>query len=250
MAVDILGTATGGLLDIYGGNKGSNIQRRATRKAGDYLDQGYGEAIDLAKPMQEQSQKDYLDLSQGVGEGRFSSPDQQKYQGGEFNFNPNDVFNDPEYKAQMQAGTDAIGNSAAAKGMLFSGNTGRDLTKFGSDLFAGRSDELYKRGRDAFENDRNFDYGAENRAYDSGVANREREYGMASDLASVAPGALDRSIDLGLGRSEAKADTELGVGDIRANAYRRGFGKAGKMATTLGSQGQAALEKYAQGGLY
>ncbi len=250
MAVDILGTATGGLLDIYGGNKAANIQRRATRKAGGMLDEGYGNAIDLAQPMQEQSQNDYLDLSRGVREGDYSSPDQQKYQAGEFNFDPNDVFNDPEYKASLQAGSDAIANTAASKGMLFSGNTGRDLTKFGSDLFAGRSDELYKRGRGEFENDRNFDYGAENRAYDTNTANRAREYGMASDLASVAPGALDRSIDLGLGRAGANADTELGVGDIRGNAYRRGFGKGGKLATTLGSQGQAMLEKYAQGGLY
>jgi hypothetical protein len=250
MALDILGTATGGLLDIYGGNKGANIQRRATRKAGDYLDKGYGEAIDLAFPMQEQSQSDYLDLSEGVGSGRYSMPDKQKYQAGEFSFDPNEVFNDPEYKAQMQAGTDAIGNSAASKGMLFSGNTGRDLTKFGSDLFAGRSDELYKRGRGEFEDDRNFDYDAEKDAYDTNTSNREREYGMASDLASFAPGSLDRSIDLGLGRAQGKADTELGVGDIRANAYRRAYGKGGKLATTLGSQGQKYLDGIAEGGLY
>lgn len=247
---DIVGSVTGGALDIFGGNKAANIQRRATRKAGDYIDKGYGGAIDLASPMQEQSQKDYLDLSQGVGAGKYSMPDQQKYQAGEFNFDPNDVFNDPEYKAQMRAGTDAISNSAASKGMLFSGNTGNALQQKGQEIFAGRSDELYNRGRGEFENDRNFDYGAENRAYDTNAANRKNEYGMQSDLASVAPGALDRSIDLGLGRAQGKADTELGVGDIRANNYRRAYGKAGKLATTLGSQAQGAIEGYAQGGLY
>jgi hypothetical protein len=242
MALDILGTATGGALDIFGGNKGANIQRRATRKAGKFIDEGYGGALDLAAPMQEQSQKDYLDLSQGVSEGRYSMPDQQKYQAGTFDFDPNDVFNDPEYKAQMRAGTDAINQGAASKGMLFSGNTGRDLTKFGSDLFAGRSDELYNRGRSEFEDDRNFDYDAGNRAYDTNTANREREYGMGADLASFAPEALDRTIDLGLGRAQGKADTELGVGDIRANNYRRAYGKAGRLSSTLGSQGQQKLE--------
>ncbi len=247
MALDLLGAATGGLLDIYGGNKAANIQRRATRKAGNFIDEGYGGAIDLAKPMQEQSQQDYLDLSKGVREGKYSMPDQEKYQAEDFSFDPQSIFNDPEYQAQMRAGTDAVSNNAAAKGMLFSGNTANALQQKGQDIFAGRSDELYNRGRGEYENNRNFDYGAENRAYDTNTANRAREYGMGSDLAGYAPGALDRSIDLGLGRAQGKADTELGVGDIRANNYRRAYGKAGKLAGSLGSMGQERLN---EGNLY
>lgn len=45
-------------------------------------------------------------------------------------FNPND----PAYKARMQAGTSAIERSAAAKGMLGSGNTLAELTQFGQGL--------------------------------------------------------------------------------------------------------------------
>ncbi len=234
-AAKAAGNAIGGGLDIYGNNKAANIQRRATRKAGQYIDEGYGGAIDLAKPMQEQSQQDYLDLSKGVREGKYSMPDQEKYQAQDFNFDPQSIFNDPEYQAQMRAGTNAIDNSAAAKGMLFSGNTANALQQKGQDIFAGRSDELYNRARGEYENNRNFDYGAENRAYDTNTANRAREYGMGSDLAGYAPGALDRSIDLGLGRAEGKADTELGVGDIRANKYRNAFSRGGKLAANQGS---------------
>lgn len=45
-------------------------------------------------------------------------------------FNPND----PAYQARMQAGTSAIERSAAAKGMLGSGNTLAELTQFGQGL--------------------------------------------------------------------------------------------------------------------
>lgn len=226
----MLGDLFGGVVDLVTGNKASNIARRATRKAGELVDEGYGSSIDLARPMQERSQADYMDLSKRYGEGGFRSPDQEVYQGGKFQFNPQDVFNDPEYQASMKAGTQALEGGAANKGMLFSGNTGRALQGFGQDLFAKRSDTLYNRGRSAFEDDRNFGFDAENRAYDANVANRARDFEQGSYLAGYAPGALDRSIDLNMGRAQAKADTELGVGNIRSNAYRVGGQKAGRLA--------------------
>ncbi len=234
---EILGKAggklLGGALDIYGGNKGTNIDRRATRKAGDYLDQGYQGGIDLAKPMQETAAGDFQRQSDRYNAGDFSNPDQQKYQAGDFSFDPNSIFQDPEYQAQLRSGQQAIEGGAASRGGLFSGRTQQDLTKYGSDLFANRSDELYKRNRGEYENDRNFDYGAENRAYDTNADNRALDFQQGNTLADYAPGQTENLIDLGLGRAQAKADTELGVGGIRSGAYRKAYGKSGKLAQNL-----------------
>lgn len=237
----MLGEIVGGVADIVGGNKASNVARRATRKAGGMIDSAYGDAIDLAKPIQETAAGDYQSLSDRYGAGEFRNPDQQKYQAGEFDYDPNEVFSDPEYQAQMRAGTQAIEGGAASKGGLFSGRTQMDLNKFGSDLFAGRSDELYNRNRSQYQDDRDFDYGAENRAYDANALNRSQDFSQGQTLASYAPGATQDMIDLGLGRGQAKADTELGVGQIRSNAIRGAFGKAGKL-------GQNAISKIPMGG--
>ncbi len=225
-----LGEILGGGLDILGGNKASGIERRATRKAGNYLDQGYQQGIDLAKPMQETAAGDFQRQSDRYNAGEFSNPDQQKYQAGEFNYDPNAVFNDPEYKAQLRSGQQAIEGGAASHGGLFSGRTQQDLTKYGSDLFANRSDELYKRNRGAYENDRNFDYGATNRAYDTNADNRKTDFSEGNILADYAPEQTKGLIDLGLGRAEGKANTELGVGGIRAGNIRSAYQNAGNIA--------------------
>ncbi len=245
-----LGEILGGGLDILGGNKASGIERRATRKAGNYLDQGHQQGIDLAKPMQETAAGDFQRQSERYNAGEFSNPDQQKYQAGEFNYDPNAVFNDPEYKAQLRSGQQAIEGGAASHGGLFSGRTQQDLTKYGSDLFANRSDELYKRNRGEYENDRNFDYGATNRAYDTNAANRALDFTQGNTLAGYAPGQTENLIDLGLGRAQSKADTELGVGGIRSGNIRKGFSKAGKIGQNIIGEGEDAVKSYISGGLY
>lgn len=239
---DSIGPLASGGANIIGGNVASGIQRRATRKAGGLIDQGYQGAIDLAKPLQETAAGDYQSLSDRYGAGDFRNPDQQKYQAEGFTFNPNDVFSDPEYQAQLKAGQQAIEGGAAAKGGLFSGRTAQDLTKYGSDLFAGRSDELYNRGRSAYENDRNFDYNAENRAYDTNAANRAQDFSQGQTLAAYAPGATENLIDLGLGRADAQAQTELGVGNIRAGNYKNAFQQAGQTAQALGTGGTGKVD--------
>ncbi len=225
-----IGDLLGGAVDLFSGNEASDIQRRAQRKAGQLLDTGYGNAINLAQPQQDQSQKDYMSLSSRYGAGDFRNPEQQVYDGGKFQFNPNDVFSDPEYQAQMRAGQQSIENGAAGKGMLFSGNTGRALQKSGQDIFANRSDELYNRARTGFENDRSFGLNAQNSAFDRNAQSRATDFNQGKGLADYAPEALDRSLNLNLGRAQAQSDTELGVGNIRANAWRAGGKKAGQLA--------------------
>ena len=244
------GDLVGGAVDLFSGNKASNIERRATRKAGRLLDDGYEGAIDLAKPMQETAMGDYQRQSDRYGSGDFRMPDQKAYEAGGFSFNPNDVFSDPEYKAQLRAGQQAVEGGASSRGGLFSGRTAIDLQQKGQDIFAGRSDELYNRGRSAYENDRNFDYNAENRAYDTNADNRALDFEQGQTLANFAPDANADLMNLGLGRAQAKADTELGVGDIRSGAWRAGGRKAGRLAQGATDMALDLGKGYADGGRY
>ena len=233
-----IGDLVGGAIDLFGGNNASDIQRQAQRKAGGILDQGYGNAINLAAPMQQQSQGDYTNLSNQYGAGAFKNPTSTPYNGG--TFDANSVFSDPEYQAQMRAGTNAINSGAAGKGDLFSGNTLNALQQKGQDIFANRSDDLYNR----FNTNRNFGAQQQQQAFSNNAQSNATNFNEGNTLAGYAPGALDTSLNLNLGRAQAGADTELGVGATRANAYNLAGKKLGQFTGSAVDSGADALAKY------
>jgi hypothetical protein len=239
-----IGDLVGGAIDFFGGNNASDIQRKAQRKAGGILDQGYGNAINLAQPMQEQSQKDYTNLSNNYAAGDFKNPTSTPYDAGKFSFDPNSVFQDPEYKAQLKAGTNAIDSSAAGKGMLFSGNTANALQGKAADIFANRSDDLYNRAYGQFTGNRDFGAQQQQQSYLNNANNNATAFNQGNTLAGYAPDALDTSLNLNLGRAQAGADTELGVGATRANAYNLAGKKLGQGVGSYLNSGEDALAKY------
>ncbi len=226
------GDLLGGAIDLIGGNNASDIQRQAQRKAGGILDQGYQNALNLANPMQQKSQQDYTNLSNQYAAGDFRNPTSTPYDAGKFSFDPNSVFQDPEYQAQLKAGTNAINSGAAGKGMLFSGNTANALQQKGQDIFANRSDDLYNRAYNQFTGNRDFGAQQQQQSYLNNANNNQTQFNEGNTLAGYAPGALDTSLNLNLGRAQAGADTELGVGATRANAYNLGGKKLGQLAGT------------------
>lgn len=56
-----------------------------------------------------------------------------------------DLANDPGYQARMKMGTDAIQNSAAAKGKLLTGGTLKDLTQYGQDFGSNEYSNVFNR---------------------------------------------------------------------------------------------------------
>ncbi len=73
----------------------------------------------------------------------------------QFSFNPTDLQNDPGYQFQLGQGTAAINNSASARGLLTSGNTLQDLTKFGQGLAGTYYNDAFKRAQDTFNTNQN-----------------------------------------------------------------------------------------------
>lgn len=231
------GKILGGVANWFGADSAEKAKKRGIRMAQGDINEGYGNAMDLNQPIYDTALGDYKNLSQSYGRGEYDMPESKAYQGGQFNWNPGQVFEDPEYKANLQAGTDAISQSAASKGNLFSGETGQDLRKYGQDLFAQRSDELYGRGRHAFENDRDFGFDANNTAWNQNFARTGRDFQQGAELAGYLPGAANTLTDLNTDKAQQLANLDLGYGQAGAEGAR---GQSDALSGMLGGVGEDA----------
>lgn len=236
----IIGDLAGVAGNLFG--DASGIKRRAERRAGDIAAKGFDTAKTFQQPIYDQALKQSQDLAGQYNSGAFNNPDYKAYDAGKFSFDPNSVFQDPEYKAQLSSGRDALEGGAASKGMLFSGNTAKALDKYGSDLFANRSNDLYGRKYDEFTGNRAFGANEASKAYNSGVANNATRFQEGQDLAAPLQGVANNLSSLTTGRSDTLANTELGVGNTRANGINGAFesiGNLGDSAVDLGTQALA-----------
>jgi hypothetical protein len=204
-------------IDIYGGNKAARAQRKAQGKARTDLSQGYSDAQGFQQPIYDTGVKNYTDLSAKYAGGGFDNPKMDAYK-----FDPQGVFQDPEYQASLRAGTDAINGGANANSMLFSGQNQRDLSQFGQDTFAKRSDALYKRGFDAT-----------NTAFDQNAKSNLTNFNMGIDLAQPGIGAADNLSTLAQGQGQDLANNSLGTGQIRAGNINNTSNALGKGLTDL-----------------
>ena len=67
-----------------------------------------------------------------------------------FKFNYEDYANDPAFQFQLNKGTQAIANSAAARGLASSGNVLQGLTEFGQGLASTYYDQAFQRALKTF----------------------------------------------------------------------------------------------------
>jgi hypothetical protein len=68
-----------------------------------------------------------------------------------FSFSGTDLQNDPGFKFQLAQGTNAIGNSAAARGLAASGNTLQALTQYGQGLASTYYNDAFSRAKSTFD---------------------------------------------------------------------------------------------------
>jgi hypothetical protein len=243
--LDMAAPIASGGLSILGGNKATNIRRRGIRSAEGKMDQGFQQAQGYQQPIYDQALQNSQTLSQRNQAGDFSQPQQQAYQPGQFNWNSQSVFDDPEYQSQLKSGRNAIEGGASSQGTLFSGKTAQDLQKYGSDLFANRSDELYNRQRGQFENDRDFGFNAQNQAFDQNNTLKNQDFSRGLSLSSGLSGAAGNLSDLATQQGQNHANADLGVAGARAGNYEQAFGTAGNaLESSVGSIGKDAGQQY------
>lgn len=215
---NLLGGALSGAADILGGNAAANALKRANSRARTDLTQGYQQAQGYQQPLYDTGMKNYQSLSNAYGSGQFQNPHMDPYK-----FDPQSVFQDPEYQAQMRAGQQAINGGAQVKGMLFSGLNNRDLTQFGQDLFAQRSDALYNRG-----------FNAQNTAFNQNLAGNQQNFNQGLSLANPGFAAANNLSNIGMGMGQDLANNSLAAGSIRANGIMNTANALGKGISKLG----------------
>lgn len=126
---------------------------------------------------------------------------------------PSAFYESPDYQFRLKEGLDAVQNSAAAQGGLYSGNTLRDITNYASNLAGSEYGDYFQ--RQAALGDREYGREAGNfaRGMDQFGQNYARAYGQAAG---------------NIGR-----DYDVFQGD-----YQRGYGQAvDNYGRTMGQQG-------------
>ena len=132
--------------------------------------------------------------------------------GGDFNrdFNLNDFHADPGYAFRTSEGQRQLEQSAAARGDLLSGSTGRALVNYGQDAASGEFSNAYNR----FNND------------------RTTRFNRLSALAGTGQTATNVTGQLGADAAGKIADTRLGAGNATASGY---IGQSNAFNNSIGS---------------
>lgn len=216
-----------GVANIWGGNKVKQAQSAANNQARSDLTQGYDEGKDTQQPIYDTGLKNYTSLSDSYASGKFDNGHMDPYK-----FDPQSVFQDPEYQAQMNAGGDAINGSAQNGSMLFSGQNSRDLTKFGQDTFAGRSDALYKRG-----------YDANNMAFDQNSRTNLNNFNEGNSLVQPLAGSANQLTDLSVMKGGDLSNNDLAAGAIRTGNINNTTGQLVNMNSNLANSATSGYPK-------
>jgi len=145
-----LGRKTGNLWkDVTGvtaAEGAAEAQRAGLDAATASQERMFDKSMATQAPWLEAGQRGLGELEAGIGSGRFDM-DQ-----GDFQF---DFEADPGYQFRLQQGTQARENSAAARGWLFSGATGRRLEEYGQNLASQEYGNAYNRARGEYQDDFN-----------------------------------------------------------------------------------------------
>ena len=242
------GQLINGISGFFGADDAAQAKQQAIAQGKTDLNAGYGKAQNLANPFAATATQGFNNLAGDVGSGKFDLGKQGPINGGSFNYDPNQVFNDPEYKAQMASGTRAVLGGNEASGNLFGGKNSIDLQKLGQETFANRSNDLYGRASSEFNNNRNFGLNAQGQANQFNLASNGQQLGAEQNLAGYAPGANATAEGLYTGQGEGLSNLDIGQGNARAEGIMGQANAIGGAATDLAGTGAGAyLAANAQG---
>ena len=227
---------------VTAAEKAAEAQRTALAEGRSSLERMFDKSMETQRPWLEAGARGLGQLEEGINSGRFNvDPGQFSYkdyqepgayedpgQFGEFQF---DFEADPGYKFRLEQGLKALEGSAAARGGLFSSNTGESIQDFAQGLASQEYADAYTRARDAYTEDRT-DYNA-NRTFARGNYENDRNYGR--DIYD-----LDRNFAY---------NSFIGDYDRRRNAATDDYNRlAGLSGSGQLSAGNMASQQMTQGG--
>lgn len=154
-----------------------------------------------------------------------------------FQFDDKALENSKAYQFRMNQGQRALEASAAAKGSLFSGATGKSLLNFAQGLASTEFGNEYNRQYTAANDDYTRRYGKAMDIYNQNVNQYNRQYGQYND-------AMNRLASLaGVGQTAASAmgSAASNYGAQASNTYAN---QGNQMSQVYGNQGQALSNMY------
>lgn len=153
----------------------------------------------------------------------------QTFQHDPFSFDGSDLTDDPSYQWRLDQGTKAVEHSQAARGHLFSGQTGEALQDYGQGLASTEYQAAYGRAADTY--DRNY-----TNDWNQFQTNDTNKWNRLGALSGAGADAEAHIIDAGNNYADGASDTLMAAGNAEAN----GINAAG-IANAQGqlNQGQA-----------
>lgn len=202
-AVIVGGAAlVGSVISSNASKDAAETQANAADKAGQGQMDMFNKTVELQEPWRK------------AGIGALSQLTAGTANGGDFNrdFTMADFQQDPGYAFRMQQGQRALESSAAARGGLLSGGTGKDLVEYGQNV-----------GSQEYGN-----------AYNRFNADRDRRFNRLSSLAGIGQTATRDVSQAGMttannvGNYQTQAANAQAAGTIgQANAINQGIGTIG-----------------------
>lgn len=148
-AIDAAGSLVGGFLGSGAASNAGNVLQQGAQKAQGLISQGENNSQNFLNNTWQGTQGNfapYLGLGQSsanslaalLGQG-FQAPSMQN------------VANSPQYKFNLQQGTNAILNNASATGNLLSGNTGVALENYGQGLASNSYQQAFNNALSSYQ---------------------------------------------------------------------------------------------------
>ncbi len=263
------GAIKNGIGSVYSDVSGRN-QARAALKAAQIQAEMQQKALDENKrqfdtsqanlqPWLQTGQRALGSLESQLNSGAYNMPDYQAgtYDVGQaydpgaafgydkFQFNPGDLQNDPGYQFQLQQGTRALDQGAAARGGALGGNQARALTQYGQGLGAQSYGDAYTRALQGYQtnygtafnnysmnntnrqNAYNINQGNRQSAFNTNEANRlggyqqnqqnrQQQFGRYSQLAGLGQQSAGQLGQLGANFANQQANAYGNIGDAQA----------------------------------
>lgn len=204
---------------------GALISSDSTRSASNKQTDATNRATDLQKYIFDQQQKNqqpYLDTGYGaLGKlsdllGISGKTDAEGYGSLLKSFQPGDLSKDAGYQFRLQQGQNALENSAAARGGLFSGAAGKALDEYGQGFASNEFSNAYNR----FNTDRNAILNPLQSLAGLGQTATQQVGNAGQNYANQAGANM-------IGAGNAQAAASLAQGNIWGNVFNQGASRMG-----------------------
>jgi hypothetical protein len=204
VATAIVGSAViGGVTSSRASSRAANAQTQASDAANQTQLEMFYQNRDDAQPWRDAGTQALSRMSAGTAPGGDYMRD----------FTLADFQRDPGYLFRMQQGQQGLERSAAARGGLLSGGTGKALQRYGQDYASGEYSNAYNR----FKTD------------------RDTRFNRLASVAGVGQTATRDVANMGTSTANSVAENQIGAGNARAAATVGGANAFGTAANQIGN---------------